>query len=302
MISFRFHLVSLVAVFLALGLGVLTGTTVLNRGIVRQLENNTDRLAAQAGQLRADLERLEAEVAVWSEFGDRVMGPLVENRLLGTDVVLVTQQGVDTEALGGAREALAAAGASLRREISIDDRMSLMDAADRESLAEVLGAPGGAEAEVLLPQAADALADQLAFGPSGGDLIQRLEQAGFLAQREPDPLPEGRTRPDDPLIVVVAGADPAPELLPAVFLVPLVERLVLDGQSVAASEAREVEQPFVTLIRENGVAVRMVTQDNVDGTPGGISLVLALEALLEEGEPGHYGVKGGASQLMAPLR
>jgi hypothetical protein len=44
-----------------------------------------------------------------------------------------------------------------------------------------------------------------------------------------------------------------------------------------------------------------VTQDNVDQLPGEISLVLAVEDLLDEGEPGHYGVKSGATGLMPPL-
>jgi hypothetical protein len=83
--------------------------------------------------------------------------------------------------------------------------------------------------------------------------------------------------------------------------VPLVERLVLDGQAVAASESRDAEAPFVTLVRENDVAERSVTQDNVDQLPGEISLVLAVEDLLDEGEPGHYGVKSGAARLMPPL-
>ena len=37
MISFRYHLVTIVAVFLALGLGVLAGTTVLDQALVDRL-------------------------------------------------------------------------------------------------------------------------------------------------------------------------------------------------------------------------------------------------------------------------
>ncbi|HYH28079.1 MAG TPA: copper transporter, partial [Actinomycetota bacterium] len=60
MISFRFHLVSLVAVFLALGLGILAGTTVLDRQIVSQLERQTDRLSRTAEGLREDVRALQA--------------------------------------------------------------------------------------------------------------------------------------------------------------------------------------------------------------------------------------------------
>jgi len=40
MINFRFHLVSLIAVFLALGLGILVGSTVVDQVIVDRLDRS----------------------------------------------------------------------------------------------------------------------------------------------------------------------------------------------------------------------------------------------------------------------
>lgn len=299
MISFRFHLVSLVAVFLALGLGVLTGTTVLNRGIVVQLERQTDQLAAQADQLREDVRALEAEAAGWTEFGRATRDFLLQGRLTGTDAILVTQDGTDPAALEGVRDAVERSGGRLRLELLVSARMALEEEGDREALAAAVGAPSGASASDLRPQVVEELADQLAFG--SGDAVGALAGAGFLTMERPDPLPEGESVPADALILVVGGGPAIRPLVPEVFLVPLVERLVLDGQAVGASESVDAEAPFVTLVRENGVAERAVTQDNVDQLPGEISLILAVEDLLEEGEPGHYGVKPGAAQLMAPL-
>ena len=42
MINFRFHLVSLIAVFLALGLGILVGSTVIDQKIVNRLDTEID--------------------------------------------------------------------------------------------------------------------------------------------------------------------------------------------------------------------------------------------------------------------
>lgn len=301
MISFRFHLVSLVAVFLALGLGVLTGTTVLNRGIVAQLERQTDQLAAQADQLRQNVRRLEAEVAGWSEFGREIRDFVLTGRLRAVDAIMVTQEGADPAAVDGVRQVLERSGARLRLELLVSGRMALADPGDREALAEVAGLPSGTNAGELRPKIVEQLADQLAFGASAGDVVEALAGAGFLAQERPDPLPDGQAVPADALILVVGGGARVPSLAPSDFLVPLVERLVLDGQAVAASEGRNGEVPFVTVVRQNGVAERLVTQDNVDELPGEISLILAVEDLLEEGVPGHYGVKAGASRLMPPL-
>jgi len=179
--------------------------------------------------------------------------------------------------------------------------MALHEERDREALAAAVGVPRGTSAEELRAQVVEALADELAFGSGGRDVVEALSGAGFLAQERPDPLPEEEEVPPDALILVVGGGPAARSQAPADFLVPLVERLVLDGQAVAASESRDAEAPFVTLVRETEVAERSVTQDNVDQLPGEISLVLAVEDLLDEGEPGHYGVKSGAAGLMPPL-
>jgi Copper transport outer membrane protein, MctB len=48
------------------------------------------------------------------------------------------------------------------------------------------------------------------------------------------------------------------------------------------------------------VASLIATQDNVDQLPGQVGLVLALEDLLQ-GDPGHYGVKDGASAALPDL-
>lgn len=302
MIAFRFHLVSIVAIFLALGLGVLTGTTVLNRGIVAGLENQTDRLAAQRSELREALDELSAEADVWRRFGEGVSGLLVEGRLEGTEVVLITQEGTDEVAIDSVRRALDAAGATMIRRISIDGKMALTDRSDRVLLSGIVGGGSADSEDELLVSAADRLADQLAFGTVETDLVEALREAGFLREERSDPeTPPGEVDPDRPVIVAVAGGDGTPPLEPASFLVPLVERLVLDGQRVAASESESSDYPFVALLRDGDVGDRLVTQDNVDQVPGEVGLVLGIEGLLVEGATGHYGIKDGADGLLPSL-
>lgn len=299
MISFRFHLVSLVAVFLALGLGVLTGTTVLNRGIVSQLENTTDRLSEQSSQLRAQVERLETRLAGWSEFGGEVRDFLVTGRLAETEVVLVTQEGTDPAAVEAARAALERAGSRVRLDLIVGLRMALAEQGDRDTLARVIESEDTDDPVALRERAAGLIADQLAFGSTSGDLVDRLADEGFVTAEHLEAEPDARDA--ETLILVVGGGNGETPLAPEAFLVPLVERLVLDGQSVAAAESTTVEVPFVPLLRDGPVSDRMVTQDNVDQVPGEVSLVLAIEDLLELEQPGHYGVKPGALRLVPPL-
>lgn len=305
MISFRFHLVSLVAVFLALGVGVLTGTTVLNRGIVRQLQDRTDFLSGQLDGLREEFEQAQEDKEVWSALGEEVAAPVLAGRLAETRVVMIKQEGTDEASIAGVRRFLEEAGAEVIGPISVSGRMVLESAAEREELAAIVGLDASEEPDSLSAQAAALLAQRLAFAPDGDQSLERLLDAGFLISEGSGLGPEELRALGGPdqTVVVLAGGPPSTRLQPERFLVPLVDALSGDGVPVAAGEptnGEEQEPPFVTLLRDGDVATRIATQDNVDQVPGQISLVLALEDLIR-GVPGHYGVKDGASRVIPEL-
>lgn len=302
MISFRFHLVSLVAVFLALGLGVLTGTTVLNRGIVAQLEERTDQLAETSGRLRQEVRDLQTESDRWSRFGEQVMEYVVDGRLAGTEAVLITQEGTDTAGIDRVRRGLDAAGAELQAVLSIDDRMALQNESDLHELGQILETDE-ADPEVLSEATAEVLAERLAFGVRRPDVLDRLLGAEFLLSRGPglDASALEGLGGSEQVIIVVSGGRGSPIIEPERLLVPLVDRLAEKGALVVAAEALETDYPFVTLLRsDDAVSGLIVTQDNVDQLSGEMGFVLALEDLVLDRQPGHYGVKEGADRLIPP--
>jgi Copper transport outer membrane protein, MctB len=301
-ISFRFHLVSLVAVFLALGLGVLTGTTVLNRGIVAQLEQRTDQLAETSGRLRQEVRDLQTQGDRWSRFGEQVMEYVVDGRLAGTEAVLITQEGTDTAGIDRVRRGLDAAGAELRAVLSIDVRLALENENDLQELGQILGTTEP-DPEALSETAAEVLAERLAFGLRRPDVLDRLLDAEFLLSRGPGLDAEALETIGGPdqVIIVVSGGRGMPTIEPQRLLVPLVDRLAENGALVVAAEALETDYPFVTLLRSDGAVSGLIaTQDNVDQLAGEMGFVLALEDLVLDRQPGHYGVKEGADSLIPP--
>jgi hypothetical protein len=300
-VSFRFHLVSIVAVFMALGLGVLTGTTVINRGLVARLEGQTEDLRQRTEDAEAELTRLQAEVEGWSAYGEETMDLIVTGRLDGQRVVVITQEGTDDASIDGVLRALRMAAGDEQAVIgplSVTSRMALDSEVDRDELAAILGADAVSEPETLQTIAADQLARRLAFAAAGDDTLEELLAARYLIDEQG--LAEGAIGelggPED-AIVVLAGGPATSGLQPERFLVPLVGDLARDGAAVAAGEpvnGQEEEPPFVAALRSDGeVSTMIATQDNVDQVPGQVGLVLALEDLLR-GVAGHYGVKDGA--------
>jgi Copper transport outer membrane protein, MctB len=307
-VSFRFHLVSLVAVFLALGIGVLTGTTVINRGLVARLEDQTNDLRADADRLREDVDRLSGQVETWNAFGQEAMDVLLAGRLEGQRVVVVTQEGTDDASIDGVlaalRMALGEEDGTLVGPISVSGRMALRSEADRTELAAVLGADPTSEAQVLQAQAANRVAQRLAFGAPGDDVLEGLIDAGFLVDEGPE-LGEGDLQDlggEGELVLTLVGG-PSAGLSPERFMVPLVSDLASDGATVAAAEPTNADgsDPFVGLLRGDGaVSGRIATQDNVDQLPGQVGIVIALEDLAR-GVAGHYGTQDGASAVVPPV-
>lgn len=299
MISFRFHLVSLIAVFLALGLGVIAGTTVINRAIVSQLEEQTDDLAAQLEDNRNAVAELQALVDRSSRFAQEAMAHLVDGTLVQERLVVLTEDDTDPDAITSAQGALADARAEVVALLALDDSIQTLTEAQRAELAGTLGFETDGDLEDFADQVASALADRLAFGAEAGqpDVLVELIEQGYLVNEGP-PLDDAGLRGLDADGFVVVGGGAALE--PSPVLVPLAEALADAGTRVAAVEAVDAVQPFVEELRGGPAADSLATQDNVDEVFGQVGLVLALDDLFDGGEPGHYGVKDGATSVIPP--
>lgn len=303
MISFRYHIVSIVAVFLALAIGLLAGSAFVEPGLVQQLRTQTNNLRGEVQEREDELSTIRDEVAGLGAFVDSAFAYLTENRLLGTDVIVVTQAGVEDDVLAQARSSLETAGARIVTTVSATEQLASDDPATQEQLAIMLGSPTAPAAD-LPSLAAEALAERLS--PSavviGTDLLEELLSAGFLAPVGAGPSQAALEEigSDGQVVVVLSGGrgdDPA--LAPESFAVPLVERLAELEVPVAAGESLLSDHPYVSVLRSDG-GNGTVTVDDLDRTMGGAALVLGLEELLATGSGGAYGVKDGADPLPPP--
>ncbi len=303
MISFRYHVVTIVAVFLALALGLLAGSAFVQPRLVDELRRRTDAQLDTIAELRGEVTDVQQELSDLRGFADVALPYLAEGRLVGTEVVMVVQEGVQDEVLAEVGRALDEAGASVVASFSARRELASDDPATQEELAALIERPG-AKAEELPGLAAQALAERLASlgrraASTQPDLLHELLSGGFLAPIGSgiDDATLGLIGGPTQVIVVLSGASEAePSIPPQDFAVPLVEALVDRGIRVAAGEATDSGFPFVQILRANGTGT-ILTVDDLDQGMGGIALVLGLEELLLSGRGGAYGVKDGAELL-----
>ena len=256
MISLRYHVVTIVAVFLALAIGLLAGSAFVEPELTDQLRAQTEDLRRQTDDLRGQLAERETELDALAGFVEAVAPPLTQGRLAGTPVVVVTRPASRTRSrpgAGGARER----GADVVTTVSATDQLVSEDPATQEELAIMLGEPTAPARSSTL--AAQALAERLSAPRSPlaeQDLLASLLSEGFLAPVDGGPseatLEEiGAT---GQVVVVLSGGrgDGDPVLPPESFAVPLVESLAALDVPVAAGESLLNDYDYVSLVRASG--------------------------------------------------
>jgi hypothetical protein len=313
-ISLRYHIVSLVAVFLALALGIVVGSTVLQEGTVSVLRATSEAVRAESERNSTKNLELTKELGRLQSFGAAVLPDLVRGRLEGRSVVLVDTDKVDGGMRKSVRKVLEDAGAEVDAQITFaDGRLALGAEADRTALGRLLAADA-ADPVVLRSELVKKLADRLAT-PSvlpqddqrrATDMITGLEDADFLADLQLSrPLADG----SDPfprqgsIFVLLGPADPA-AIAPEAFLVPLADQVsARDAGPVAGAEASAAGIPptasWITFLRnERDVSRRVSGIDAVDTVYGQLALVEALQGQLQNQPAGQYGYESGASGLL----
>ena len=119
MISFRYHLVSLVAVFLALALGIVVGTTALNGPITKDLRNQVNDVKDQRDALAAQVKQLQGQVDDAGEFAATYGSQLVADTLANQDVLEIILPGASSEMGDGISAQISAAGGKITGRVSI---------------------------------------------------------------------------------------------------------------------------------------------------------------------------------------
>jgi hypothetical protein len=301
-ISFRYHVVTIVAVFLALGIGVVVGTTAVKPAVISELDRRADSLTRTVNRLREDVAVQNQEINAWDSFARAARPLLIQGRLADRTFVLVTTQDGDPSELDVVRRALGDAGAVVSGVLVVTAKMALADPASSTTLAELLGLPPSLPPGDLSKQAGARLGSRLSNGPSldpDTDLLRLLVGAKFV-QVTP------RAAIDtvggiDQAAIVLSGGQTALIPRPGDFYMPLVTSLVQGSHPVAAVETEDDVNGFVTLVRRDGtLGTRVLTVDNVDSMPGEIALVLGLEGLLGPGLGScvDFGVKPGTCGLL----
>ncbi|WP_375476147.1 copper transporter [uncultured Jatrophihabitans sp.] len=299
MISFRYHLVSIVAIFLALALGIVVGTTALSGPITKDLRNQLDDAKNQRDALAGQVKTLQGQLDDAGEFASTYGSQLVAGSLTKQPVLVIALPGVTSGMQSGIIREVSAAGGKVGGVVTVT--RNYFDPRLGSGIASL--ATGGARPiDWTAPETSDPgqlggslLAWVLSGKGQATDITQVLGAFAALHMVTTD----GTTiTPAADVLVLSHGAKPA-GAQGTVNSVALISALARDGAHVvvAGNAAAAGRGGLVAAVRTE-VATRSAVSsvDNADNALGQVSAVLALSAAAK-GDFGHYGTQNGADAL-----
>lgn len=334
MVNFRYHIISLVAVFLALGIGVVMGSAVIDRALVDNLEGQqvaidrrVDQVVAENQALRDDLAELQGRT---QQLADEGSERLLAASLTDVPVLVLAVRGVESQGLDDLVTLLGTAGADYAGTLWFTGRLGLASDEERRDLARALGQRETLSATALRELAIERIARALTAGaPSvsvdeggtgidggtgaGGsgstaETMGELREAGFLDFDPPAGDPEETSSLVVPGTRVVLVSGPTAAVEDRLWARPLAEALVgnppspvsmplLAVEALAAGNPERAE--FTEPLRsDDTLSARLSTVNNIDDFAGRLAAVLTIQDL-GTGSVGHYG-RGAQRLIPAP--
>ena len=327
MIDFRYHLVSIVAVFLALAIGIVLGSTELQGDtidVLRQTSNSlNDKLNATIAQRNSDGDTISTD----QQFLQTAEPRLLANELTGDRIVIVTEPGASSAVISGIEHAASLAGATVTGEVALQPTFNDLSGASESSLSALNSAqlstlnsslPSTDQTSPATPsnqQTANQLQAAQLIGTAilatttaaetqristadGQTLLGAYAQAGFLSI-------SGAPYDRATLAVIVTPAtapadgqnDPANQVL-----LPVAQEFATLSAAtiVVGSAAGSAAGSAIAVLRSSSASSQVSSVDNADTTIGQVSTIWALANQLGGSKPNSYGISGASAVSPVP--
>jgi hypothetical protein len=323
-IDFRYHVVSIVAVFLALAIGIVLGSTELQGPAYNFLDQTTSKLKTQLDQATSQQQAAQQQASEDELYAQAVEPTVLHNLLTGQQLLIVTEPGAQSSVVSGITTAANDAGASVTGQINLAPKFFDTSGTTQDSLNQTT-LDVAQSANITLDtsatyqqQAAQVIASEIltmspastSSGSSGsqsaggdqganaGTMLQAYAASQFLSIT-------GQPGMSATLAIVVTpqnapsdgSADPLDQVL-----IPLVQELAAKSSAtvvVGSSSGSGAGSP-IAVLRSNNVSNQVSTVDDADLVSGQTVAIQALAAKLTTGKVGSYGFTANGATAIAP--
>jgi Copper transport outer membrane protein, MctB len=280
--SARYHTASLIAVFLALAIGILIGAEFGGDALTNTRRNLEKSLVGNLQDARSRADELNGELGRSDEFAERVYPVLTRDRLAGKRIAIVALGGLPSEITGAVEEALAPTGGRLVGVGVVREPVDLNGLADDLSKTRFFDLQSNPDQLTAL---GTGLGRQLAIGGTLPELVR-----GQLFSRA-----SGSFGALDGVIVVrdqPQDMGPAQRAKASQFEAALLGGVTATRTPAVGIETKTAEPSSISFFQGNDLA----SVDDVEDPAGKLAMVFAIL-----GAEGSFGVKGSADRLLPDL-
>lgn len=279
MFDFRYHALSLAAVFLALGIGIVLGVTIGDSLVSETEEGLRSNLRGDLVSARDQVEELRGELGQRDEVIERSYPLLVADRLERRRVAIVVFGSLPDDVAGPMRDAIRDAGGE------VDSTSVIASPPDERALGDAVGGRFerlGSD-EDLLRDLGERIGRSIVLGGRVANTLERQLDEEF----------QGDYDGADAVVVYREPADDQSDTAVALQQ-SLIDGLVTRRNvPVVGVERSDSDPSQIRFFRDNGLS----TVDNLDEAAGRIALVFALD-----GERGSFGFKDSAEDPLPEPR
>ncbi len=278
MFNIRYHIVSLIAVFLALTIGLLLGSLITDKGVLSKQQRRLMEGIKQ--DVQSVLERnktLEAEVKQLKEFRRQVGSVAVANRLVDKKILVMSLSKGQEGLYADLAKFLTKAGA---KSTHLTVNLSKLDFSDQQ-LVTTLSASidesisGGSFEKPFWSNLAKEIT-----GEKPASLVTTLNSKNLITIGDMDLLPI------TDIVLIAPGTKKSSRDIQAIEAFKQIPNVKVIGVETVNTKPSRMG---AYQLAEIG------TVDNIDTIAGKIALVYMLES---QEDKGHYGVKSTAEKLM----
>ncbi len=280
--SARYHATSLIAVFLALAVGILIGAEFGGDALTQTRKNLENSLVGNLQDARSRVEDLNGELGHADEFDEKVYPVLTRDRLQGQRIALIAFGNLPSEITSAVEDALGPTGAKL---VGVG---VVREPVDTSSLAEELSATRFAEVATD-PEELNELGTGVGRQIVIGGTLPEVVRSGLFSHAS------GEFGPLDSVIVVrdqPEGMGPVQRSTANALETSMLRGMAGTKVPIVGVETTTTEPSSMGFFQANDLS----TVDDVDTTAGQLSLVYAAG-----GAGGNFGVKSSAERLLPNL-
>ena len=276
MLDMRYHVISMVAVFLALGIGILLGTTIVERGLIAEQKAQIKSLRKTFDEIKAKNTQLNDELDAYKRYAAESRPYMISGRLAERTFAVVTEKHHDDKGLSSIYDGVAAAGGAIPVTIAIAGSEAYKEPAVLANLNTLFGVQSDEQA--LRERVFAEVVNQLQTASNIG-ILTTLAQLGVVQLRGvlQGPVSEA---------VLLGGIES--KALDKTD-VPLIKAFASAGFPLIGVGSSQTPDSVLVTYSKNGVS----TVDHVDTTPGQVAMVMVLQ-----GAPGNYGSGKSAGRMI----